>query len=135
MGTSFSDGKEYYHKGEYRKAIEEWKKVEEENSSYLLAIYNIGTSHLKLKNHREAISIFKDLASKCFRENDISLASKAIYQLGIEYDSYFPKNSSRYSKEALRALKLAEALNPDDSDSITSSKIYHRKLKEAMSNE
>lgn len=100
-------GNDLYHKQQFDKAAEQYRKAAEINASNPKARYNLGNALYKSKKTDEAEKAFNDAAEKY---KDKSLKSKALYNEGVTL--------TRQNKlaESADAYKESLKLNPEDEE-------------------
>lgn len=94
-------GTEFYRDGNYREAIQSFKKSIHMSSDYAIAHYNLALTYTKLSKYKDAIKSFKEVIR--IDPND----AQAYHNIGISY-----MKLGKYD-DAIGALKEAIRLKPD----------------------
>jgi Flp pilus assembly protein TadD len=101
----FSRGIKHYESGNYKGAVEEFRRAVEINPALAEAYYNLGTSYSRLERYREAVKAYRQAAEIKPGRAEVHLG------LGIAYLHLNDTSSSLQEYRILRDLDIQRADN------------------------
>lgn len=113
-------GNNYYKKGKYTEALEEYTKARIKLPTEAGLNYNIGNINYKKNDYDKAIELFQ----KALESKDEKLKEKAYFNIG---NCYFQKEDYL---NAIEFYKKALDLNPKDEDAKINLELARKKLKD-----
>lgn len=104
--TAIRQGNKLYRKGEYDKALPEYKKAVEQNPKNAIANYNLGNTEFRSENFAGAEQSFDAAVDN----GDEVFKQKAFYNKGVAL------SKQKKLQESIDAWKNALKINPNDAD-------------------